>query len=937
MLIMEKKRKRFAALTLVFVCLLTFTYVASVFGQDNGNQDTASRNASILLTRLSAEEKVGQLFLVTMDGSTLEEDSPIKELIQNYHLGGVLLKKSNNNFTSSGHSLEETFALIKGIQQLEWQSTNSLIVSPQETSINDYVPLFIGISQSGDLYPDDQILNGLTPLPSQMSIGATWDANLSKETGVLLGKEMAALGFNLILNPSLDVLENPYGEGKGDLGVRTFGGDPFWVGEMGKAYVSGLHIGSIGKLAVIAKNFPGRGGSDRLPDEEVATVRKSLEQLKLIELAPFFEVTNIAETSGDAIVDGMLLSHIRFQGFQGNIRANTKPVSFDQSAVELLMTLNPFADWRQNGGVLISDDLGSPAVRKFFIPVGQSFDARQIARNAFLAGNDLLYMDQLLSTGDKDRFETYKKTIELFVQKYREDKAFADRVDASVLRILTLKYRIQPEFKIDAVIPAERGIINIGSGEETVYKVSSDAATLISPKIDQLAAALPSEPGINDKIVIFTDTLSIPQCATCDLQDVVSINEMQNVTIKLYGKAGSGQIQDQNIISYSFIELQDYINNPFNRVELETNLSRANWVIFIIHSQDPGRDGSYALHNLLAEKPEVIRNKNIVVFSFNAPYYYDATEISAFTAYYCLYTKIPSAFESAARLLFKEITPAGSSPVSISGTAYNIINATSPNPNQVIELLVEKPLVESGGTQESQTNGSELSGFKLGDSLPIKTGIILDQNDHPVPDGTVVKFMLSEQGKNLTIQQIESITKQGVARAAFILQASGLQEIRASTEPALNSQILLIDISQGNEAIISAITPTPIPTLTSDDQVPVLESQPQNEVAVEKKVNNRFLEWVLITVLAWFSGYLFYYNSTLIKVRRDRVLISCAIILGGLISGIWILVGLPGSFSRIGFSGYFKLFALIILVEVITGTVMWVFRNQMKHNKVARN
>ena len=934
---MEKKRIRLAALTVVSVCLLTFSLIATVLGQENGNQDTASRNARILLTRLSAEEKVGQLFLVTMDGSTLEEDSPIKELIQNYHLGGVLLKQSNNNFTSSEHSLEDEFALIKGLQQLEWHSTNSLIVSPQETSINDYVPLFIGISQSGDLYPDDQILNGLTPLPSQMSIGATWDASLAKETGVLLGREMAGLGFNLILNPSLDVLENPYGEGKGDLGVRNFGGDPFWVGEMGKAYISGLHIGSIGKLAVIAKNFPGRGGSDRPPDEEVATVRKSLEQLKLIELAPFFEVTDIADTSGDAIVDGLLLSHIRYQGFQGNIRATTKPVSFDQTAVDLLMALNPFTAWRQNGGILISDDLGSPAVRKFFNPTGQSFDARQIARNAFLAGNDLLYMDQLLSTGDKDRFETYKKTIELFVQKYREDKAFADRVDASVLRNLILKYRIYPEFQIDAVVPAERGIVNIGSGEETVYKVSSEAATLVSPKIDQLAAALPNEPGLNDKIVIFTDTLSVPQCTICDPQDIVSTNELQNVVTKLYGKAGSGQIQDQNIISYSFIELQDYVKIPFNRVELETNLSRANWVIFVIHSQNPDREGSYALHNLLAEKSEVIRNKNVVVFSFNAPYYYDATEISAFTAYYCLYTKIPAAFESAARLLFKEITPAGSSPVSITGIAYNLINATSPNPDQVIELIVEEPPVTGEGTQESQTNGGELPGFKLGDNLPIKTGIILDQNNHPVPDGTVVKFMLSEQGENLTIQQIESTTKQGVARTSFKLQASGRQEIRASTEPALNSQILLIDISQGNNAIISAITPTPIPTLTSDNQVSVIESLAQNEGATVKKENNRFLEWLLITILTWGSGYLFYINSALIKARRDRVLISCAIILGGLMTGVWILAGLPGSFSRIGFSGFFQLVALIILAEALAGTAMWVFRNQIKQSKVTRN
>ena len=177
--------------------------------------------------------------------------------------------------------------------------------------------------------------------------------------------------------------------------------------------------------------------------------------------------------------------------------------------------------------------LAARLYRKFFNPAGQAFDARQIARNAFLAGNDLLYMDQLLSTGDKDRFETYKKTIELFIQKYREDKAFAARVDASVLRILTLKFRIYPEFQFEAVLPAEGGIANIGTGEETVYKVSSEAATLISPKIDQLNAALPDEPGINDRMVIFTDALSAAQCINCENQDIVSINELQNAIIKI--------------------------------------------------------------------------------------------------------------------------------------------------------------------------------------------------------------------------------------------------------------------------------------------------------------------------------------------------------------------------------------------------------------------
>ncbi len=80
---------------------------------------------------------------------------------------------------------------------------------------------------------------------------------------------------------------------------------------------------------VIAQNFPGTGNSDRSPDDEVATVRKSLDQLTQIELAPFFSVTSLA--AGDpGRIDGVMVSHIRYQGFQGNIRATTKPISLTQ-------------------------------------------------------------------------------------------------------------------------------------------------------------------------------------------------------------------------------------------------------------------------------------------------------------------------------------------------------------------------------------------------------------------------------------------------------------------------------------------------------------------------------------------------------------------------------------------------------------------------------
>ncbi len=98
-------------------------------------------------------------------------------------------------------------------------------------------------------------------------------------------------------------------------------------------------------LLVIAKHFPGSGSADRSNEQEVATVRKSLDQLKQIELAPFFAVTGERDPAARswAITDGLLVSHIRYQGFQGNIRATTRPVSFDAQALSSILSLPQFA------------------------------------------------------------------------------------------------------------------------------------------------------------------------------------------------------------------------------------------------------------------------------------------------------------------------------------------------------------------------------------------------------------------------------------------------------------------------------------------------------------------------------------------------------------------------------------------------------------------
>ncbi len=930
---MEKKTRGIAAAILILSCILPLFTFSTGYAQDNGEYSVAYQKAVSMLARLSPEEKVGQLFLITFDGRDINQDSQIYELITRYQVGGVVLRKDHDNFTGPEGTVSAAYNLVSGLQKIEWQAKDEMIPSGEGSAINDFIPLFVGIQQGGDSYPSDQIINGLTPIPSQMALGASWDTSLSEKAGTILGKELATLGINLLLGPSLDIAENAFTASGDDLSVRTFGGDTFWVGEMGKAYIKGLHTGSSNRLAIIARNFPGRGSSDRLPEQEVATVRKSLDQLKLIELAPFFQVTDIKTTDPSIIVEGLLLNHIRYQGFQGNIRATTKPVSFDQTAVDLLMNLAEFSSWRKNSGILVSEDLGAEAVRKFFSTSGQTFDARQVARNAFLAGNDLLYLDQFVSSGDKDRFETYKKTIDLFNQKYREDQAFAARVDASVLRILTLKYELYPEFDIKKVVSDDFRLVDVGVQNTLAFDVASASATLISPGVDELSSTLIDAPNYGDKLVIFTDTVSTAQCSTCQIQNIVAVDSLQKAILKLYGPSGSAQIFENQFTSYSFTDLQDFIDNPFNRVELETNLSRADWVIFLVQDTDSSREGAGALENLIKEKIETIRNKKVIVFALNAPYYFDATDISAFTAYYGLYSKLPAFIEVAARILFQEINPIGSSPVSIPGVAYNMITATTPKESQIIALQVDETAGAGGKQATAQTTDEpQEKVYNLGDNLPVRTGVILDHNGHPVPDGTVVRFILSQQGENVTIQQIETTTVGGIARASIKLQSEGMHEIRATSEPAMNSQILVLNISSGQGAQISAINPTPVPTEEGGGEVANVPAVMEPKPAEPIKTNNKLLEWLLTSMLAWGSGIVFFYNSDALGKIRSRAFISTGIVAGGLLTAFWQILGFAGPSMRAGFSGYANILVITLLGEIIFGLVLYIYVQKFMDN-----
>src|SRR5690606_8520959 len=99
----------------------------------------------------------------------------------------------------------------------------------------------------------------------------------------------------------------------------------------------------------------------------------------------------------------------------------------------------------------------------FFDPTGQSFDANTVAGTAFIAGNDLLYLNEFSSASEANPYETILQTLDYFSGKYEEDSAFAQRVDEAVLRILNAKLRLYGDFSLETVIPDRAGLEQIGS------------------------------------------------------------------------------------------------------------------------------------------------------------------------------------------------------------------------------------------------------------------------------------------------------------------------------------------------------------------------------------------------------------------------------------------------------------------------------------------
>ena len=335
-------------LTLCAVLLFILFLICGCSAAEKGNGSTATpqpktdtwateqgiRQLVDTITRkMTAEEKIGQMMFVGINGTTLTENT--KNILSEMHVGGVIL------FDRNMETREQVKALNTSLKAL---------------ALNTYsLPLFLSVDQEGGLVT--RMKQHAYTAPPAAEIGATGKPEEAYRHANETGKDIRELGFNLDFAPVLDISSRMHG--------RTYGTTPRQVTVFGEQACRGLK--DSGVLFTI-KHFPGMGRSETDPHTEKSVVNVPQQTILQEDLLPFRHIIDQYPHHQFMVMAG----HIRYPAF------DTKPASL--SPVILKQMLRNQLGYQ---GIVITDDLDMGAVSEGYRP-------EEIGIAAIQAGTDIL-------------------------------------------------------------------------------------------------------------------------------------------------------------------------------------------------------------------------------------------------------------------------------------------------------------------------------------------------------------------------------------------------------------------------------------------------------------------------------------------------------------------------------------------------------------------
>ncbi|MFD6417824.1 glycoside hydrolase family 3 N-terminal domain-containing protein [Streptomyces sp. NPDC060194] len=400
---------------------------------------------------MTAEEKVGQLFVTRVYGETATDPSPEDvrrnraafgvatgaELVAEYHVGGIIYFAWAHNTTGP----EQIAALSAGLQQAA--RTPLLIATDQEHGT---------VTRIG---------SPATLLPGAMAIGASGSRTDARDAARIAGTELAELGIRQDYAPCADVNVNPANP---VIGVRSFGSDPHAVADLVAAQVEGYTAGGV---AAAVKHFPGHGDTETDSHHGLPVIHHSREEWERLDAPPF----RAAVAAGAGCV---MTAHIVVPALDP---------SGDPATLSRPIVTGILRDELGFDGVVVTDDLGMAGVR-------QTYGDERVPVLALLAG-----CDQLLNPPD------LRLARDAVLAALADGELEWARVEESVLRILRQKARLGLLAEAGAEAPANAGAATtLGSPAHLAVadRIADRSVTLL---VDS-PGALPLDPAVRPRLLV---------------------------------------------------------------------------------------------------------------------------------------------------------------------------------------------------------------------------------------------------------------------------------------------------------------------------------------------------------------------------------------------------------------------------------------------------
>lgn len=224
---------------------------------------------------MTLQDKIGQRLMTGFPGLEMTEE--FIRVVREHKIGNVILFRENIR------DCEQLKKLCAEIQELIRSETGH--------------SAFIAIDQEGGIVT--RLKEDGVNVPGAMALGATGDPENAYRAGLLIGREMRALGPNFNFAPTVDVNSNHLNP---VIGVRSYSDDAHMAGRFAARSVQGLLEGGV---LCTAKHFPGHGDTDLDSHLALPCVDKSMEELEKVELVPF-------KAAIDAGVTAVMTAHILF-------------------------------------------------------------------------------------------------------------------------------------------------------------------------------------------------------------------------------------------------------------------------------------------------------------------------------------------------------------------------------------------------------------------------------------------------------------------------------------------------------------------------------------------------------------------------------------------------------------------------------------------------